>query len=161
MVVHQQSIKVVVQQIMLAEYLKQSNLAMQIDSHQLHYSRQNAWAEPLESAIAKALLNDLNGEKSEFVFLSKNGPLAYDHQYELVLQIDHLIATDKSTVVTSGTYWFVSVDENNVTNHKKQFSLERRLTEDGYLHSVSQLRMLLGELSGIIYSDISRINEQS
>lgn len=160
-IVNPQSTKIVVQQIRLAEYLTQSNLAMQVNSHQLHYSRQHAWAESLDTAIEKALLNDLNGYQSDMVFLNKNDPLAQDHQYELVLQIDHLIATDQSTVITSGTYWLVSKDENKVTNHKKRFSLEKRLTESGYLHSVSQLRMLLGELSGQIYNDISGINEQS
>lgn len=159
--VNQQSIKVVVQQIRLAEYLTQSNLAMQVNNHQLHYSRQHAWAESLDSAIAKTLLTDLNGQPSDLVFLNKDDPLAHEYQYELVLQIDHLIATDKSTVITSGTYWLLSMDENKVTNHKKRFSLEKRLTESGYLHSVSQLRMLLGELSGQIYNDISGINEQS
>jgi uncharacterized lipoprotein YmbA len=160
-VVTQQSIKVVVQKIRLAEYLTQSNLAMQINDHQLHYSRQHAWAEPLDNAISKALLTDLNEQQSDIVFLNKDDPLALEHQYELVLQFDHLIATDKSTVITSGTYWLVSMNENKVTNHQKRFSLEKRLTENGYLHSVSQLRMLLSELSSQIYIDISGINEQS
>lgn len=153
------SAKVVLHRIELAEYLLQSNLAMQINSHQLHYSRQHAWAEPLTSAISKALITDLNAEQSDFTYMTKNDPIATDHQYELRLQIDHLLATDKSTVIATGYYWLLTKGENNVTNLKKSFNLERKLTKDGYPHAVAQLRELIGQLSNQINRDISNLNE--
>lgn len=145
--------RVYIQDVRLAEYLTQSNLSLQLNSHQIHYSRQHAWAESLENGIEKALLHDLNKGSERFYFVGASEPDFDDVSRKIVIQFDHFIATDQSTVIASGTYWFRKNAEGPNYNQKR-FNLNSKLTEDGYPHSVKKLRELLQKLSKLIEQDL-------
>jgi uncharacterized lipoprotein YmbA len=152
---------VVLQLLNVADYLRQSSLVMQVNQHELHYSRQDVWAEKLQSSFYKALLQDLNaiGQRNYVTSSSPNATLATT---TISIQLEHFHATDTSTVVSSGRYW-VSADEPKTDKSKDlvtsihTFYFESDLKQDGYAHAVEQLRTLVASLSNEIERDIAAL----
>ncbi|MFT5837577.1 MAG: putative lipoprotein YmbA [Flavobacteriales bacterium] len=150
---------VVLQLLDIADYLRQSSLVMQIDEHELHYSRQDVWAEKLQSSFYKALLQDLNATDHRD-YVASYSPIAKDAMAAITIKLEHFHATDSSTVVSSGQYW---LSENAPQTSKNQhimtsthsFFFESPLKRDGYAHAVEQLRTLLERLAKQIEKDIA------
>jgi uncharacterized lipoprotein YmbA len=152
---------VVLQLLNVADYLRQSSLVMQVNQHELHYSRQDVWAEKLQSSFYKALLQDLNaiGQRN---YVASSSPNATVATTTISIQLEHFHATDTSTVVSSGRYW-VSADEPKTDKSKDlvtsihTFFFESDLNQDGYAHAVEQLRTLVVNLSNQIEKDIAAL----
>ena len=152
---------VVLQLLDVADYLRQSSLVVQVNEHELHYSRQDVWAEKLQSSFYKALLQDLNatGHRNYVPYSSPNATLA---TATILVQLEHFHATGASTVVSSGRYW-VSADDPKTNKIKglvtssQTFLFESDLKQDGYAHAVEQLRTLVFSLSKKIEKDIAAL----
>lgn len=152
---------VVLQLLNVADYLRQSSLVMQVNQHELHYSRQDVWAEKLQSSFYKALLQDLNaiGQRN---YVTSSSPNATHATATISIQLEHFHATDTSTVVSSGRYW-VSADAPKTDKSKDlatsihTFFFESDLKQDGYAHAVEQLRTLVVSLSNKIEKDIAAL----
>ena len=152
---------VVVQSLKIADYLRQSNLVLQVDEFELHYSRQDVWAEELESSFYNALLQDLNtyGQRN---YVAASSPEAISAATTIHLKLEHFHATDASIVVSSGGYW-LSVNDLKAGENKKltttshSFYFESELTQDGYSHAVEKLRTLVGNLASKIEKDIAAL----
>lgn len=144
-------IPVFIQEIRLAEYLSQSNLAMQLASNQIYYSRQHAWAERLEAGIEKALLQDLNS--SPHFHYSTEAPVDASSTLGLIIQFDHFVATDKSNVIASGSYWITGGSKASSTD-QIMFNITTTLDRDGYAHAVEKMRFLVTKLSEQIEQDV-------
>ena len=152
---------VVLQLLNVADYLHQASLVMQINQHELHYSRQDVWAEKLQSSFYKALLQDLNttGKRD---YVASSSPNAIYAATGITVKLEHFHATDASTVVSSGRYW---LSENGPRTHKNKelaksshaFFFESPLKLDGYAHSVEQLRTLVASLAKQIEKDIAAL----
>lgn len=147
---------VLLEEIRLADYLNQSSLTMQLNDYQLYYARQHIWAEPLQSSISKALLNDLNRQR-DLRFIGLREPSGAEPAFRLSVQIDHFVATDNAEVIASGKYWLANGDGQLLLDNS--FALERSLQRDGYLHAVEQLRGLLAELAQQIGLELVAITE--
>ncbi|MEP1449240.1 MAG: ABC-type transport auxiliary lipoprotein family protein [Paraglaciecola sp.] len=151
----------VLQPLKIADYLRQSSLVLQVDDHELHFSRQDVWAETLQSAFYNALLQDLNstGQRN---YLTSSAPEATVATMAIQVQLDHFHATDTSKVVSSGRYW-LTANHANVSSNKMlatsahSFYFESELTQDGYSHGVKQLRKLIGKLANQIEKDIAAV----
>lgn len=141
---------VLLESIHLAEYLNQSNMAMQLDTHQVYYSRQHLWAEGLHKSIRRALLSDLNQVSQTSQFASADTPLASKARLRLRLDLDHFVATDGANVLVAGTYWLTDPQGEYLMH--QPFKYSTALSEDGFGHSVQQLRSVLKSLA----TDIAR-----
>lgn len=139
--------------IYLANYLKKSNLPLQLNGHQLYYSTEHVWAEPLSASIGRALIQDLNGTGNNFYLVSSDHPNVKNINRKIVVQFDHFVATDDSTAIISGKYWLQNTDDPKETK-ERQFNMETSLDEDGFPHAVSKLRSLVARLSKQIEQDI-------
>lgn len=152
---------VLLQMVDVAEYLNQSGLVMQIDKYELYYSRQDVWAEKLQSSFYKALLEDLNAT-GQRVYVEHNSPNAEFAVASIKVELEHFHATDTSRVVSSGRYW-LSLSDPNVTENKKlttssqPFFFESELNQDGYAHAVEKLRTLINSLAKQIERDIAAL----
>lgn len=144
------STTVAIDEISLASYLTQANLAMQLANHQLHYSKQHFWAEPLQNGIQKALLMDLNSASNDISFVALHSAMASKVEMTIGIQLDHFVATHDSMVVMSGYYWVSSKNDGKISQQPYPFYFTQPLQQDGYPHAVSQLRMLINKLSGDI-----------
>ncbi|GAA0853327.1 PqiC family protein [Aliiglaciecola litoralis] len=151
-------VTITIQDIGLADYLTQANLAIQLASHQLYYSKQHLWAEPLQKGIQKALLKDLNAATSEFAFVNTRSAMAHAPDVTIGIQVDHFVATHESMVVMAGYYWLQPNNDKQMTKQLTRFHFSKPLEQDGFPHSVSQLRVLISELSDEILSRVKALD---
>lgn len=152
---------VVVQSLKIADYLGQSNLVLQVGEYELHYSRQDVWAEELQSSFYNALLQDLNshGQRN---YVASSSPEAITATTSINIKLEHFHATDASTVVSSGRYWLsgneLKTGKNKVlATSSHSFYLESELKQDGYSHAVEKLRTLVDNLAKQIEKDIAAL----
>lgn len=135
----------------VADYLQQPFLIMQTDKHSIQYAQSHLWAEPLENELARALKHDLNGANPniQFTIIEENNE--GQQANKLLIDIEHFHATSSGKVILSGHFqWLRSQDKNGNTtgsNGIQPFYLEQVLTQDGYAHSVVQMRRLLEQLA--------------
>ena len=144
-------VQIILQPILLADYLKQSSLVMQIAEHQMYFSRQDIWAERLDKAIQKTLLEDLN-RSQHAQFRAYPGLAGESNTLSLTVQIDYFHPTFNSTVVSAGRYWIV--DPSSQQSLEKTFYLSLKLTQDGYAHAVEKQRELLQLLANEIQQNL-------
>lgn len=148
----------VLQVVEVADYLQQSSLVMQVDQHELYYSREDVWAEKLQLSFYKALLLDLNalGQRNYVAFTA---PDANEATSSISIKLAHFHATGNSTVVSSGRYWLSSINQENqqqiLPPVSYPFFFESELQQDGYAQAVKQLRTLVTSLARQIDKEIS------
>ena len=126
----------------LPDYLQKPYLVMQLDEHKIHYSLFHLWAEPLNKGFGKALLFDLNNEQSSNYFVSSEN----DSQLmaaKILITLDYFHITERASVILAGQF---SVQKGTNKSYQR-FSFEQTLTADGYSHAISQMRLLITQLS--------------
>lgn len=150
----EKAIKVELAEIKLADYLQQANLILQLKGNQIYYSRQDAWAENLQFAMAKSLLTDLNHADTAIQYFNYRDPHQGKAGCQLVVEVDHFQATDEALAIAQGSYWLLDSANDKPLLHKS-FAHELELEQDGYAHAVKQLRHLLTSLSQQISDDVT------
>lgn len=148
--------KIELAKVEVANYLRQSNLVIQIHSNEIHYSHQDVWAEDVQIGIGKALLAALNKSAHEFLFVNFNDPEHNQANYQLRLQVDHFLATDDSKVIAAGKYWLINKTSNEL-KLTKDFYIQQKLVHDGYPNAVRQLRSMLTALGQQINQDLTEV----
>lgn len=140
---------VVIDTVELAAYLRQGGLVMQSGDNQLLVSSTHLWAENLEQAFPRALLQQLQQQTDAYAFYLRLSDFISRTDYSLHLHIDSLQPSDAGEVVLSGRYQLVAAsdDENPLD---VRFFFQRDLTMDGYPHAVEQMQALVGELAASI-----------
>lgn len=144
----------VIEDVEMAAYLRQSGIVMQTTGDQLQISKQHLWAENLELAVPKLLAMAMQGQSSEYQVYVRNLDYVPSANYSLRLHIDNLQATDRGEVVSSGRYQLIDND-NAGASVAVDFYFERDLQEDGYSHAVAKIRELLNDIA----ADIMRTAE--
>jgi uncharacterized lipoprotein YmbA len=142
---------VVLEKIAVANYLRQTSLVMQVAEHELYYSRQDVWAESLQTSFYNALLQDLNNSNSH-TYVSYNSPIADMSTLTIKVKLEHFHATDKSTIVTTGSYWLSPQNGGASEGESAEllqdtFYFDIALHQDGYAHAVEQLRLSINQLA--------------
>ena len=123
-----QSPKIVLAKIMLADYLRQNSLVLQVNKNQLYYSALDIWAENLESGISKALLTDLNRQTGNYQYMRYAAPDSESASHELIVEMEHFLATNDSKVIGSGNYWLIDKASSKYVFSDK-FYLQKDLTK--------------------------------
>ncbi len=154
---HSNKPTLVIENVELAAYLKQTGMIIQNGNNQLTVSRKHLWAESLELALPKALVRDLQQQSDEYSYYLKSLDWVGQADYRLRLRIDSLQATDQGEVVSSGRYQVIS-GASPATSVFVDFNFQRDLKQDGYAHTVEQLQRLLGEIAGAILSSVERLS---
>lgn len=133
----------------LPDYLQKPYLVMQLDEHKIHYSLFHLWAEPLNKGFGKALLFDLNNEQSSNYFVSSEN----DSQLmaaKILITLDYFHITERASVILAGQF---SVQKGTNKSYQR-FTFEQTLAADGYTHAISQMRLLITQLSKQIIMSI-------
>lgn len=152
----EQKPQVLIETVSIPQYLDTTNLAMQLSNHQLYYSKQHFWAEPLKTGIINALVEDLNGQESQNVYVAGVKNSLRNSRYRLGLRIQQFMPTDQSTVKLNGQYWLVEPGNDSADSKIYAFAYEVDLNQDGYAHSVSKMRALVTKLSQDILKNIEK-----
>ena len=143
---------VLVGDVTLSEFLRQSSLLVQLEDHEMHYALNHVWAEPLLDAIPKALLKDLRHDGAEFNFERGTTEWFGKEAYRVKFQIDQFHPNAQQQVVLSGRYWIT--DNESGETDARDFSLTDNLTQDGYGHAVVKMRRLLTALAKQVLSEL-------
>lgn len=129
----------------LPDYLKQRGLAMQTGPATLFFSSQHVWAEPLSSDILQTLSTSLWHDEGMEVYTQN----IYDRAQTtgVTLVVDDFIATHQGNIVLRGQYWLFPENGPPVS---KRFNLQTPQQEDGFEHTVIQMRGLVVRLANEI-----------
>ncbi|MCU7555241.1 ABC-type transport auxiliary lipoprotein family protein [Alteromonas sp. ASW11-19] len=142
---------VTLDQLILPEYLKQRSLTMQTSSTTLHYSPTHVWAEPVQHGVVQTLTSALL-ERGVTVLPTGR------HRGEVMpatlsIQIDDMIATWQGEVILKGHFWLDAADKQGA---RQGFDYRAALSDDGFSHSISQLRGLIAQLADDIAATATR-----
>ena len=136
----------VIEDVEMAAYLRQSGIVMQTTGNQLQISKQHLWAENLELAVPKLLATAMQNQSTQYQVFVRNLDYAPNADYSLRLHIDNLQATDRGEVISSGRYQLIDNDDST-KSIAVDFYFERDLQDDGYSHSVAKIRELLNDIA--------------
>ncbi|SBS32418.1 hypothetical protein MAQ5080_02258 [Marinomonas aquimarina] len=132
-----------VRSVALSDYLQSANIVLQVSDHELFFSANHLWAEPLQVGIEKVLSNRLSQTQS----LSDVPALLLD------VNIDYFHIVDRDAVILSGNYVVESQTGANLV--RERFTLREPLNHSGYEYAVSVMSSILGALSQEIAAKVT------
>jgi len=142
----------VIERIELAEFLRQAGLVLQTGPQQLQLSRQHLWAQGLDEALPRLLLQELQRQTAQHRIL-----LATDHAqapaWRLRLQLDAFHALDSGEVVCAGRFQLIDTATGN--SRVREFHLREGLQDNGHAHAVGQLAGLTRELAVLVARELA------
>ena len=131
----------------LPEFLLRRNLAIQTGGNEIKAANHHYWAEPLDEAIAKVLVRDIEAANQGIAVHRYNG----SGDCELAIEFDRFHASADGRVLVSGRYWLAASEP---TRHA--FDVSRPLDGQGYGAAVTSLRASLGTLGAEIAGSIAQ-----
>lgn len=141
--------QVIIEPVVLVDYLKQPNILLKQQQNSLYVTKYHVWAEPLDKAIARTMVNYLNQQGDEVRV--EHGLFAQCAEQSqcvsLRLYVEAFYPTDDSLALFSGKYQLIRAGK---LIGQYDFNLTNELTLDGYPHAVEQLQQLVYQLSSQI-----------
>lgn len=142
--------RLLINKIILPDYLKQRGLVYQTSSTSLHIATDHLWAEPLDEGITKSLKASLRSQGVMLVTHNMNAKEANDY---LTLQIDDFIATWQGDIILSGQYTVKHIDESQSA---RNFEYILPLAVDGFPASIEVMREAIHALAENIASEVTK-----
>lgn len=142
-------VRVALATVALPDYLHQRQLALQTSGTTLHFSSQHVWAAPQDEAIRRLITSGLR--KRDVGVLD---PLLFtqsDSVASVSVSIDDFIPTWEGELILKGEYVIHYGDQHSALN---TFDYRTTLQEDGFAHSVAQMRELIDRLSQQLSNDL-------
>lgn len=143
--------KLLIEPVELVDYLKRANLLLQRQSGQLYVTKYHVWAESLDKAIARSLVNFLNRSQTKFRTQSQFDRQCQQGCYRLKLLVEQFYPTEHSTVIFAGKYQLL---RGNVLIAQRDFNLQQSLAGDGYGVAVTSLHHLTVKLASQIQQQL-------
>lgn len=143
--------RLLINKIILPDYLKQRGLVYQTSSTSLHISTGHLWAEPLDEGITQSLKASLRTQGVMLVTHNMNAKEVNDY---LTLQIDDFIATWQGDIILSGQYIVKHIDESQSAT---DFEYTLPLAVDGFPASIEVMREAINRLAADIASEAKKV----
>lgn len=137
--------RITIAPIAVAQVLNQDGIVLQKDSNTVHQATYHRWAEPLNSALARAIENALNSTIPVARFEVFSGAWTKNNNYTLRLSVNSFHLTHESTATFSGRYWIYDGNRNVLVDNSFQFN--ETLQQDGYAAGVNALKEVLNDLN--------------
>ncbi len=149
---------VVLDEIALADYLRQQGIIVKESRSRLQVSANHRWAESLDGALARHLRGELESKLQNVRFELKALQSTEPH-LRIKLEVSQFeIDNTARSALSTGRYWIFN-HQGELTGHRR-FSLSQSLQRDGFEHAVQQLQVNLIELSSLLAQDLSTAFEQ-
>ena len=142
-------IQVVLTAVQLPDYLQQRQLALQTSDTTLQFSSQHVWATPQDEAIRRLITSGLR-QRDVAVFEPSLASQSNDLT-AVTVSIDDFIPTWQGELILKGEY-LIRYDDKD--SSLKSFDYRTTLQQDGFAHSVAQMRELVDKLSQQISDDL-------
>ena len=146
---------VILEPIILAEFLRRKGLVIQKNEYQIQISNIHRWAEELDRATARLIREALETKLSNYRVEDQNSRWKSKPSFRISIELNQFQVNHKNQTVTSGQFWIFG--KNRELKAKKHFNFEIDLDQDGYEHAISQLESSLVNLSELIAIEVSEI----
>lgn len=133
------------------DYLKQRNLSIQTSPSEIKYSTQNAWAETFPGDFASALSDSLFINHKLNLGTQSRWTNGQDADYILDIRLADFIPTFNGTVVLKGSY---RLEQSGSSPIFVNFNYQLPLQQDGFSHSVAQMRLLINQFAREVVNSI-------
>ncbi len=141
--------QVVLESVELPRFLSQPGLVMQSGSNQITISKTHLWAERLDKAVPRLLVNKLRGLSEDYAFYQGGSDWVEGDYVRLRLRIDNLQPTSAGEAITSGSFQLIDARAGQ-SSVMREFNFSSNLQRDGYAEAVVQLEYLVGEIAASI-----------
>lgn len=141
---------VVIDTLVIPEYLKQASLVYQLSASELHVSPSHFWSEPVDIGINQIIREGLASDSIQLVSATKNS-LDAENTVFLSLFVDDFLPTWQGQVILKGRY---ELKNGGTETRMKYFHYTHPLSEDGFEHSVLAMRFVIGSLTEDIRSSL-------
>lgn len=145
--------KLLIEQVELVDYLQRSNLLLQRNSGQIYVTKYHVWAESLDKAIARTMINFLNRSQKNFRTQSRFDQPCQQACFRLKLLVEQFYPTENSLVVFAGKYQLL---QGNKLIAQHDFNLQQSLAADGYDVAVASLHELTVKLASQIQQQLTQ-----
>lgn len=135
--------RIAISRVKLTDYLLQPNLVMRLANNQLNLANYHHWAEPLDKAVQRIVINNLNQKDNQYGFVNRCGDCP-----QVNIVVEHFYPNEQGQVMLSG-YFTVSKDKQQ--DKVEYFSFTDEQISAGYGASVVLMRRLLDQLSEQIH----------
>lgn len=133
------------------DYLKQRNLSIQVNPSEIKYATQHAWAESFPGDFVSALTDSLFINHKINLSPQSRWTNGQDAEYILDIRLADFIATYNGTVVLKGSY---RMERSGSAPVLVNFNYQLPLDQDGFSHSVEQMRALINQFASEVVSNI-------
>jgi uncharacterized lipoprotein YmbA len=137
----------IVEPVMVANYLNTNALILQTSQVELHRTQQHQWLEALDQQLNRILVNELQAKLAKTSvttaeFAVKSTP---SQAQRLLVQIAEFHGTEQGIVILSGRYSWLGGSAKGV--QLRQFRIELPQPEDGYPAMVQTMGAAVSKLS--------------
>lgn len=131
--------RISVNKVNLPDYLSTNQLVMRDSGHILIKANYHSWADSLDEAMQRALVNDLNHLNDDTQFVHR-----CDACRSVRVTVEHFYPSANGTLLLSG---FFEVSTPNKAEQLTRFQLLSELDSDGYASAVKQMRIQVSTLA--------------
>ena len=139
----------------MPKFLLQPGLAMQTGPHKITISKSHLWAERLDKAVPRLLVNKLQDLTDGYSFYLGGYDWVEGDYSRLRLRLDNLQPTSSGTVVASGTFQLIDANSSQLPV-LREFHFSADLRRDGYAEAVAQMEHLIGKIAASILETLAR-----
>ncbi|MEP1743699.1 MAG: ABC-type transport auxiliary lipoprotein family protein [Kangiellaceae bacterium] len=151
---------IVIENIHLADYLRQSGIVVKESGSRLQISSNHRWAESLDGALSRSLRSEmeskLDNHRIELVNSRWQALAKFTIKLEIAqFEVDNL----NGNAVHSGRYWILN--DKGVLIGQRRFNLTLILNNNGFEHAVKQLQNSVIQLAELLSKDILQLEQLS
>jgi uncharacterized protein len=151
---------IVIENIHLADYLRQSGIVVKESGSRLQISSNHRWAESLDGALSRSLRSEmeskLDNHRIELVNSRWQALAKFTIKLEIAqFEVDNL----NGNAVHSGRYWILN--DKGVLIGQRRFNLTLTLNNNGFEHAVKQLQNSVVQLAELLSKDILQLEQLS
>lgn len=133
------------------DYLKQRNLSLQLSDSEIHFAPKHVWAEPFDRDFKMALSESLSANHQMRLRVQSKWTNPAQPEYILDIQLDDFIPTFDGRLVLKGKFRLAT---DGAEPQIVQFNYGLPLNKDGFAFSVSQMRLLIDELTNDVVTRV-------
>lgn len=141
---------VVLNALVIPDYLKQAGLVYQLSPAELHISQSHFWSESVDVGINQLLRDGMKRSNIQLVSAARV-PTNTDEFVSLSLFIDDFLPTWQGYVILKGRFELKD-KSGEVSVH--EFHYTQSLSEDGFDHSILAMRSVINSLSSDLSSSL-------
>ncbi len=151
---------IVIENIHLADYLRQSGIVVKESGSRLQISTHHRWAESLDGALTRSLRSEVESKLDNYRIELVNSQWQALAKFTIKLEIAQFeVDNSNGNAVHSGRYWILN--DKGALLGQRRFNLTLTLNNNGFEHAVKQLQNSVVQLAELLSKDILQLEQLS